>query len=324
MSKISSITLDDLLLDRELILFTDWAEMEARERFCAHVDPKVTKLVDFVGWYKLRTEHPCSLSDCHRPHKLGLLLITDTDQEVPIGHMCGTKNFGTDYVRARRTFDLAIIQRAEKQAILKAQHQTSALLDRIESLLGGERGADWISQQFRAFEQAAPQWLLLRLRQRAKRTDSAVYEERRISGEALDIRRVMEGASDDDDEDGEYQHRRVRFEQVLAGNLVGLDILLHSPRFYLLDQLREPLLQLQRLDLNLVRRSSEITRWAKQVAEFEQSFRMAERLIRAGVSFFGPGNFELLSHVALNSSERGELRRLRRYFLARKDEEATV
>jgi hypothetical protein len=94
-SDLSLITLLDLFGIGDFTEFTSYEEMQSREKFCPEVDPAVSKPVRVVGPYMLSEEHPCGLSTCHQGNKRGLLVLTESGVEVPIGHCCGTREFGT-------------------------------------------------------------------------------------------------------------------------------------------------------------------------------------------------------------------------------------
>lgn len=315
MSDHSLVTLLQLFGIGDFTEFSSYEEMAAREKFVSEINPALSRPAKVIGPYQLSEEHPCGLSTCHQGNKKGLLVLTESGVETPIGHQCGGREFGADWKELQRQAQRSSKIRADVEIILAARRNISALRADIQALRDAPRGAHWLYWKLDAFEKDAPSSLLKELRERARRGEYTVYLEKRIEGEGVDLRTVMAQSLMDKSQKEEAADapKKVRFERVSQGDLRGIEIFAKSIRQLVAVELTERVSELERLDL-LALNVREFSTWARRCEGLRGHLRDAQELCVRGCEFFQRGNFERLPLLRLPGQDGRAVLRLRKYF----------
>lgn len=85
-----------------------FSELEARPHFVEVANISIenhgVKLGELVSAYHFKERVKCGISSCRQGHLKGYLVTLSNNQEIIIGHICGKKYFGVDFLNKDREF----------------------------------------------------------------------------------------------------------------------------------------------------------------------------------------------------------------------------
>jgi len=110
----------------------------------APVDPKEHKLVEVLAQYSFAKLVPCGLSSCKQGHLHGFLVRTATGAETNIGHVCGKREFGQDFVMASAKFRRDEERRVTLGRVLTLQGECNRVEALMHGLITRSFGVRWL------------------------------------------------------------------------------------------------------------------------------------------------------------------------------------
>lgn len=119
-------------------------DLQLRPAFKAPVNPKEHKLVEVLSHYTFAKEAPCGLSTCKQGHLHGLLVRTESGIETNIGHVCGRRHFGEDFLTADARFRREEERRVTIARVLALQSDAERVIERVHRLVSQAYGVRWL------------------------------------------------------------------------------------------------------------------------------------------------------------------------------------
>jgi hypothetical protein len=251
-----------------------------------------------LGYYRFKDFIHCARSECNRQHGFGYVVRIDSNEVIGIGNRCGAKLFGDQVWRTAATGFAKQIRRHElRESLSKQLAELPSVIDRIEKLIYGPRGAKWLENARNSLVTMCPVRVLRSLELRVSQGNAEIVVAREIDNEndtRLGFRRDSEYATD------------------VIGRFAGLGALASpSPRILLVEQLRDPLRTYIGTSADdLMGRRSRLRYFQDLQASLEGKLRTAERRLEEARLFFTTRNLRLLAHLATSSMDRAFLERV--------------
>ncbi len=274
----------------DLIEFTDFGQVEAREKFVRDIDPATVKLIKPIGYYRhLPDEVRCGLKDCHQGHFTGLVVLTSENTEGNIGNHCGKTQFGDVFVDMINQVERSERRKTGRERAKRLHQDAPSISKQIEQLIGMEYGSAWVQTSIDALRKFLPSQAAFELADRALRRQDKVYEAVRLTAKEKEARQQTRGAMSWGGRHAE------EFKDEPRGQLDGLPIWQTSPHRILTD-LRDQLATNLKLDMNSLK-PADLTKLATWADDIPKLLADSERLIEDGRRFFKPDNLARLQYL---------------------------
>jgi hypothetical protein len=119
-------------------------DLRSRPLFKAPVDPKQHKLIEVLTQYSFAKLAPCGLSTCKQWHLHGFLVRTSGGAETNIGHVCGKREFGEDFVLASAKYRRDEERRVVLNRVNELQSEASRIIQQVHGLTSQSFGVRWL------------------------------------------------------------------------------------------------------------------------------------------------------------------------------------
>lgn len=119
----------------EIVRIECWEDMIDREAFTYDLKSTDIQLKDVIGSYKLPTSYYCGLADCHQPHKVGYLVLTEDDRETNVGHNCGSTHFGLEFRTLTRQLDRDLEAFENRENLTSEKIRSPGYREKINKIL---------------------------------------------------------------------------------------------------------------------------------------------------------------------------------------------
>ncbi|VEA68504.1 Uncharacterised protein [Serratia rubidaea] len=133
-----------------LIKLDDWEQVYSRPNFIKDLDLKDKKLKALIGYYKNEPPRKCGISNCHRTHNKGAIVITEDNCEASIGHICGSKKFEEKFETLIKQLEKEVDAEIYKEAVASRKSRIFDYWNQAAALTVGADGilklAEKISQ----------------------------------------------------------------------------------------------------------------------------------------------------------------------------------
>ena len=275
-------------LPYDLVLIESIEDIRSRPAFRDDIDSKQHKIANLIGDYTFKEQVLCGLKDCHTAHNKGFLAVTEDGLETIIGHVCGKKWGGSDFVYQKRQFNQRREFKQHSQLLNTVTANKDSINSRIKEISERKYGAKWLQASLRNFREICASDVLTDLSKRATRNDLNVIEHReRTSAEIDRVHEMFPNTPRDNH----------RFEEITIGLLNGLDIFKKDIHALLIMQVSNVLQQLSQKDIQSMKVSDrrKFVDWANEI---ESKFIEAEELLASGLRFFSDNNVKLLHHLS--------------------------
>jgi hypothetical protein len=262
-------------------------ELQSRKNFKAPVDPRQHKLTEVLATYTFAKEVPCGLSTCKQGHLHGFLVRTDSGVETNVGHVCGKRNFGEDFVVANARF-VRLQDEQETLARLRALKDLAASVSaQIAELVDRPFGLRWVRAVRNAVRARVGPDAYSHLVLRAQRGDFVV--ERVTERSEAEIKQVMDRAR--------ISREKARYKTEQLGRVDALRWLAVDYGEALFSGIGEPFKKVLALD------PSADLKAIKQVMKPAQGWEQAMQGVIAGLAevrkFFEPSNLDMADQAML-------------------------
>ncbi|MGH9908054.1 MAG: hypothetical protein ACRD8U_20990 [Pyrinomonadaceae bacterium] len=241
-----------------------------------------------LAYYQFSHAIKCGLTDCHTLHEKGYLVTTRDGRITNIGHNCGEKFFGIDFISKVRELEKHLALHSQKARLNEIIRNRDLLKAKIDAKLNLNSG--WHHKSHDAFGRRYPEDLIRELTLRAIRDDGALYRERELTKEEIELRNPMVTEANSDSKPVYIRER--------IGEIKGLRIFRRDIRAVLgeLDARLSELAFADKAALETKRGSLQgWTQWADRIPTVLQE---ADDLLKSGVEFFKQDNLDLCLHLA--------------------------
>lgn len=181
--------------ENELVEIPTYDDLLSRPRFCEVLDPATAKLEKLIGYYVFAPRVACGLSNCRKQHFTGFLAATKDGREVNIGNVCGKREFGFDFVTAKRRL-MADVRRARNREVVQ---EFIARLPSIRAALNGLRNAPMGTKEvyysLRWARSHLPHSIWKHIENALRTGDGALVEVRLASAEEVALHQERTGKS---------------------------------------------------------------------------------------------------------------------------------
>ncbi|KQU81080.1 MULTISPECIES: hypothetical protein [unclassified Rhizobacter] len=268
---------------KELVRVESWDDIVGRPGFNGNLNPAEHVLSGIIGQYAFADRIRCGLSDCHRPHGRGYLVVTKSGVETNIGKDCGKNYFGVDFETMATQFDRDMRDKQARERLWDFTFKLDELKQRIKALRTGERGADWVYKNSRPLVESGkgvPGVVIRRIADLLRTGDSVLTTEREPTEREIDLARVQGS-----------RPPRVIVEKV--ADIRGLEALQsqNDLRQIMVVDLEEGIKEFEPLDVDTMK-STELSRWSKWVGRIEQKLDSAAAAISSGQALLAPANLQ--------------------------------
>lgn len=205
-----------ILCEGDIASFPTWESVVSYAGYVEKMDPRIDDLIKVIGHDDLSDWHPCGLVDCCQPHMHGWVVM-DTKQRVTnLGSRCGAKRF-SNLSDLNLQFKKVNKAKQTRARLVAWKTKVDQVIQRSADLKSQAFGIRWLRSLLKELRERLPTEVVSSLRQRAGKSDTAVFETRQRSREEIaDLVDRGERAG------------TARFEQVQVGALVGLEIFAKS------------------------------------------------------------------------------------------------
>ena len=274
--------------DKGLVEVENWGDVLSRPGFRTELNPKEHKLRAIIGRYNLRDQVRCGLSDCHTPHNHGYIVETDQGVETNIGQLCGKREFGVEFKELSQKFERDITERNNRQILAAFAIQLEDIVEIVEQLREGPRGANWAYRNLQPFLSAnrgCPESVVRRLAAMVKSRQSTLMREREATKQEIEAIEAAEG-------------RNIPRPHVISepiGELRGFAALYQENdlRALLVLDLETNLKAFRDLDIDSLS-YAELVRWAKWVGTVPETLERAREAAKIACQFLTARNLNIL------------------------------
>lgn len=184
--------------ERGLIRVESWSEIEGRPGFKKDLNPTEHKLDSIIGRYVFAETIKCGLSNCHKPHAKGYIVVTKDGHETNIGKDCGKTYFGVDFETLTKRFDRDITQAENRERLWNFTFKIEELELRISNLRKEAKGADWVHRNIRPLvtpNTGCPETVVRQLARMVKNRSSVLSIQREATQSEIEDQEAIENRS---------------------------------------------------------------------------------------------------------------------------------
>ncbi|MBH2803932.1 hypothetical protein [Serratia ureilytica] len=227
-----------------LIKLDDWEQIYSRPNFIKDLNLKDKKLKALIGYYKNEPPRKCGISNCHRTHKMGAIVITEDNCEASIGHMCGSKNFEEKFDILIKQLEKEVDAEIYKEAVASRKSRIFDYWNQAAALTVGANGILKLAEKISQLRDplvvgrfASMELMSMAANQRTKVTKPEWVEK---SKSELTEEEVKSG------------EKKYKLEDVVIGQIKNTEVILSSNDMAKLyrEEIEQVLIALQHLDLD--------------------------------------------------------------------------
>ncbi|KVD48691.1 hypothetical protein WS61_07710 [Burkholderia sp. ABCPW 11] len=278
--------------EKQLIRVDDWSTIVERAGFTNNLDPKQHELKEIIGRYVFKDKLRCGLSSCHTPHNRGFIVVTKSGLETNIGKDCGKTHFGVDFNDKSRQFERDITEKENRETLWSFHFRLDELMQTIEEIRKGERGADWVYRHTRPLvelNKGVPEKIVRYVCDMVKRGSSIVTVPRQATKEEADAEEARIGR---------HVPRPFIIDEPV-GQVSNLDALYRENdlREILVLDLEMKCKELSELDVDTLT-YDQLTKWVKWVGTVEAKLQRARDAVASGRQLLTVANLSCLGEVS--------------------------
>lgn len=283
--------------EKQLVRVDDWASIIERAGFTDNLDPKQHELKAIIGRYAFKDKLRCGLAGCHTPHNRGYIVVTQSGLETNIGKDCGKKQFGVDFNDMSRQFERDVTEKENREALWSFHFRLDEVLQRIDSVRGGDRGADWVYKRSRPLlelNKGCPGEIVRRVIEMVKTGASIVTISREATKDEVNAEEARLGRG----------LPRPHYVDEPVGQITDLQVLYRENdlREILVLDLEEKCKELANLDIDAMT-YQQLSDWVKWVGTVEEKLQRAQDVVTSGRRLLSVENLSCLSHLVSSGED---------------------
>jgi hypothetical protein len=270
-----------------LIKLDDWEQIYSRPNFIKDLDLKDKKLKALIGYYKNEPPRKCGISNCHRTHKMGAIVITEDNCEASIGHMCGSNKFKEKFDVLVKQLEKEVDAEIYKEAVASRKDRVFDYWNQAAALTVGANGilklAEKISQlrdPLTVGRFSSMELMNMAANQRSKVTKSEWVEKSK---------------SELTEEELKSGEKKYKLEDIVIGQIKNTEVMLSSNDMVKLytEEIEQVLIALQHLDLDKAT-PKQIGNVGRRVAVLDTRIARANTLKSLAIEFLTHKNLHPL------------------------------
>lgn len=182
--------------EKELIKVESWDDIAGRPGFTNNLNPQAHTLDAIIGRYAFRDEIRCGLTNCHKLHAKGYIVVTKDGRETNIGKDCGRTYFGVDFETLSAKFDRDVTEKENRDKLWSFTFRLEELKNQISALRKQANGADWINRHSKLLvgpSKDLPTEIVRRIVLMVKSRQSVLFNQREATAQEIQSLEVMQG-----------------------------------------------------------------------------------------------------------------------------------
>jgi hypothetical protein len=291
-----------LKTERGFVQVESWEEVTSLPGFVASLNRSEHKIKDTVGRYIFPYLINCGLSDCHKQHKKGYVVSTESGELTNIGWICGKEYFGEDFHMLSRQFERDVQDQANRETLASFSFRADILQDAVDTLRNQDRGANWVYKKSRPLlgsHHGCPGAIVQRIQGMVKAGQNQLTQDRQATKQETD---VAEAAA------GRTIPQPHMISEVVA-QIDGMSALnpQNDLRQILVIDIYDELKAFSEIDIDSLGHN-ELIRWAKWIASIDGIMERAGAAITAGRELLTVENLTPFSRLLLRSADKTQFR----------------
>jgi len=272
-----------------------WDEIESLPGYVKGIDPTQHKLKAIIGSYHLKGIH-CGLS-CNQPHDKGYIAVTQSGAVTNLGHDCGRKYFGVDFITFKNQHHRELDARNNRDLLFTFSLQLDDLEKEINELRKANYGIDWIyktSQELICRGKGCPDEVIRVVNAMIKSRSNVLKKEREATDAEIKTLELS-------------QNKRIQRPHYVEEDIAiisGLEVLYEENdlRKLTVNELEINIKPFKVLNIeNLTH--SDLAKWAKWVNSIDNLKERIKNSMNAGLALLKPENLEPLSKIVDKSED---------------------
>jgi hypothetical protein len=267
-------------------------DLRHRRNFESPVDPKQHKLVEVLAQYSFAKLAPCGLSSCKQWHLHGFLVQTASGVETNIGHVCGRREFGQDFLVASAKFRREEERRVALSRLHALQTEAPRIVQQVRDLITQSFGVRWLFTVRDAVRARIGGPAFEHLKLRSIRNEYLITRVRELSD--AEIRIAMDRTG--------RKREQLRYVNENLGRLAPMEWTRWDFKGQLLDRVRDEFQFLATLVPSHLE-TKELKKHLKRIEGWELRIRDAEGVLTETLRFLDSGNLRVVD-IALEEYHR--------------------